>query len=50
MCAIFTIFLEEISYAHQGCIYLIKIQQTVKLWNIITIQNTFLFKKLFNIY
>ncbi len=46
MYAIFKISLEEISYAHQRCIYLIKNPA-----NSITIQNTFLFKKcLFNIY
>ncbi len=40
MCAIFKISLEEISYAHQRGIYLIKNPA-----NSITIQNTFLFKK-----
>ncbi len=39
-------FLKEVSYAHQGCIYLIKnTVKTVILWNIITIQNNcFLFE------
>ncbi len=32
-------FLKEVSYAHQSCIYFIKTySKTVILWNIITIQ------------
>ncbi len=34
----FLLFMKEVSYAHQGCIYLVKNRvKTVILWNIITI-------------
>ncbi len=33
-------FLKEVTYAHQGCIYLIKnMVKTGILWNIITMEN-----------
>ncbi len=35
----FVMFLKEVSYANQNCIYLIKIIWLVILWNIFTIYN-----------